>query len=140
MDLRQDIRNERGRQKWKQPYRRGVFNTLLDLVKGYDLGEDFLQLLDNPGDWPPEKNGAFTRVRAKDPFEFSLFPLSTQGEYEVARAILTKIDNPYLRFAHGPEEILLSAPLYEANPRLSSEELTRYHFETLLRHERCKEE
>jgi hypothetical protein len=138
MELLQNIKSERVRQKRKQPYRRGVFNTLVDLVKGHALGEDFLRLLDNPEALPPHKEVATSRVRAKDPFEFSLFPLASREEYEVARAILTRIDNPYLRFAHAPEEILLSGPLHEANPRLRPEELRRYHFETLLRHERCK--
>ena len=97
-----------------------------------------MQLLDNPKNSLPYKNMEFSRVKAKDPFEFPLFSLSTKEEYSLAVAIRNKVDNRYLQFAHTPEEILLAAPLYEANPLLRSEDLARYHFETLLLYERAK--
>ena len=138
MDLLQHIKRDRARQKRKPPYRRRVFNTVQGLVTAYGLGEDFLQLLDNPKNSLPYKNTEFSRVKAKDPFEFPLFSLSTKEEYALAVAIENKVDNRYLQFAHTPEELLLAVPLYEANPLLRSEDLAHYHFETLLLYERAK--
>ena len=138
MDLLQDIRSDRARQKRKQPYIRSLFNTVCSLVKAYGLREDFLRSLDNLDNWLPEKNMTVTRLKAKDAVEFSLFSLASREEYDVAVAIMSKIDNPYLQFAHTPEEILLAGPLYEANPLLKSEDLVRCHFETLLLYERGK--
>ena len=138
MDLLQDIRSDRARQKRRQPYTRNVFNTVCSLVKGYGLGEDFLRLLDNPDNCLTEKNMAVTRIKAKDAFEFSLFSLASREEYDLAAAIISKINNPYLRFAHTPEEILLAGPLYEANPLLQSRDLVRFHFETLLLYQLAK--
>jgi hypothetical protein len=54
--------------------------------------------------------------------------------------IIHRVNNPYLEYAHAPEEIALSKLLYDLNPSLRGERLNRYHFETLLRHERAKKE
>ena len=54
--------------------------------------------------------------------------------------IVSKLDNPYLQFVHSPEEILLSAPLYQANPSFSPRDLMRSDFEALLLCQRAKEE
>jgi hypothetical protein len=81
---------------------------------------------------------AVTRVKAKDHFEPHLFSLASREEYDLSVAIISKINNPYLQFAHTPEETLLAGPLYNANPLLKSKDLVRYHFETLLLYERAK--
>jgi hypothetical protein len=70
--------------------------------------------------------------------ENSLFSLVTKEEYSLTVSIIDKIQNPYLKFASSPEEIILSSPLYHINPSLDSEKLMRYHFMTLYLHERAK--
>ena len=70
--------------------------------------------------------------------ESSLFALATKDEYAITMSIIDKVDNAYLKFANSPEEILLCGPLYRLNPSLTNQKLMRYHFETLLLHERAK--
>ncbi|MGD8449601.1 MAG: hypothetical protein PVF36_10245 [Desulfobacterales bacterium] len=80
----------------------------------------------------------FIRVRTKKPVDFPLFSLSPQDEYDLTRAILRKVNNSYVSFAHSPEEILLSGILYRMNAELRPEQLRRYDFETLLMVEHAK--
>jgi hypothetical protein len=69
--------------------------------------------------------------------ERSLFSLVTESEYSLTLSIIGKVDNTYLQFAESPEEILLCGTLYGLNPTIGPEKLMRYHFETLLLHERA---
>lgn len=140
MDLLQNIRTDRARQRRKQPYERKVFNTVSCIVKGYGLGENFLRLLNHTVDSLSQKMVEFNDIKGKKAFEFPPFTLLTRQEYSVAVTIVGKLDNPYLPFAHSPEEILLSLPLYEANPLFKSDHLLRHHFETLLLCQHAKEE
>jgi hypothetical protein len=140
MDLLQNIRIDRVRQRRKQPYRRAVFNTVSYIVKEYGLGETFLKLLDNIGDYLSQQRLDLTEVKVKKLVEFPPFSLVSEEDYRCAMTIAGKLDNPYLQFAHSPEEILLSAPLFEANPLLGSADLLRCDFETLLLCQRAKEE
>jgi hypothetical protein len=78
--------------------------------------------------------------KVKIMLEIPPFFLVSREEYLLAMSIQAKLDNPYLAFAHSPEEILLSAALYASNPTLESRQLLRYHFETLLLCQRAKEE
>ncbi len=80
----------------------------------------------------------FNRVKLKTPMESSLFSLATKDEYALTMSIIGKVDNAYLKFANSPEEILLCRSLYRLNPLLTNQKLMRYHFETLLLHERAK--
>lgn len=138
MDLIKDIRQKRAKQKQKKPIKRDVFNQVSGLVRQYGLEESFLNALDEAEDYLSTKNLTFTRVRLKVPVESPLFSLVTKDEYFLAMSIIKKIDNPYLGFAHSPEEILLCKPLYRLNPALTPEKLTHYDFETLFLHERAK--
>jgi hypothetical protein len=140
MDLVQNIRSDRARQRTKQPHKREVLNTVSCIIKWYGLSENFLELLDKTEDYLSQKMMELTAVKAKRAFELPPFSLVSQEEYRLAMTITGKLDNPYLQFAHSPEEILLSAPLYEANPRLRSHDLMRYDFETLLLCQRAEEE
>jgi hypothetical protein len=132
MDLAQNIRTDRARQKRKQPRARNVFNTVGCIVKEYKLGEDFLKLIDNTDGTFSQRKMELRQVKGKKVLELPPFSLVSQDEYRIAMAITGKLDNPYLQFAHSPEEMLLSARLYEANPSLTSQDLLRYDFETLL--------
>ena len=138
MDLLKDIKRKRAKQKQKKPIQRDAFNQMSDLVRQYGLEKSFLDALNEVEDGLSTKDLKFARIRLKVPVESSLFSLVTQEEYFLTMSIITKVDSPYLRFAHSPEEILLCTPLYRINPSLTPDRLMRYHFETLLLHERTK--
>jgi hypothetical protein len=138
MTLQEYIRNERVRQRKKQPIQRDVFNQISGLVRWYGLKENFLDVLDKVEDYLSKEDLQYIRVRLKTPMEKSLFSLVTESEYSLTLSIISKVDNSYLQFAESPEEILLCRPLYRLNPSLPTEKLMRYHFETLFLHERAK--
>ncbi len=138
MDLLHHIKHKRAKQKRKQPIRRDVFNQIYSLVREHDLKESFLSVLDNVEDGLSGENLKFNRVRLKTPMESSLLALATKDEYFLTMSIIGKVGNAYLKFANSPEEILLCGPLYRLNPSLTNQKLMRYHFETLLLHERAK--
>jgi hypothetical protein len=140
MDLLQNIKSDRIRQRKKRPYKREVFNTISRIVKGYGLSEDFLELLGKTEDYPSRKSMEFTAIKAKKKFEFAPFCLVSKEEYRLAMTIANQINNPYLQFARSPEEMLLSAPLYAANPSLGLDDLRCHDFETLLLCQWAKEE
>jgi len=137
MDLLNDIKRKRAKQRQKKPIKRDAFNQISTLVRHYGLEKIFLDALDEVEDCST-KDLKFARIRLKVPVESSLFSLVTQEDYFLTMSIIKKVDCPYLRFAHSPEEILLCKPLYGLNPSLAPERLMRYHFETLLLHERTK--
>ncbi|MBU0986025.1 MAG: hypothetical protein KKH68_02125 [Proteobacteria bacterium] len=138
MDLLKDIRQKRSKQRQKQPIRQGVFNQISGIVTQYGLKNNFLSVLENIDDYLSNQHLNASRVRVKAPMESPLFSLATKDEYALTISIISKIDNPYLKFAHSPEEIILCVPLYRLNPALHPEKLRRYHFETLILHERTK--
>jgi hypothetical protein len=138
MDLLKDIKQKRAKQKQKKTFSRDAFNQISSIVKQYGLNNDFLSILDNVDDYLSRQNFKFSRIRVKTLMENYLFSLATRDEYTVTMSIISKIDNPYLKFAHSPEEIILCEPLYCLNPSLTPEKLIRYHFETLLLHEHIK--
>ena len=138
MALLKYIRNERVRQRKKKPLKRDVFNQISGLVRWYGLKENFLDVLDKVEDYLSIDSLQFARIRLKTPMERSLFSLVTESEYSLTMSIISKVDNSYLKFAESPEEILLCRPLFRLNPTIVPEKLMRYHFETLLLHERNK--
>ena len=137
MNLLTHIKRERKQQRKKQPIRRDVFNQIGGLVRRYGLKENFLDVLDKVEDYLSKEDLQYTRVRLKTPMERSLFSLVTENEYSLTMSIISKVDNSYLQFAESPEEILLCRPLFRLNPTIGPEKLMRYHFETLLLHERA---
>ncbi len=138
MDLLQDIKHRRAKQRRKQPVKRDVFNQTIAIVRKYGLKKNFLSGLENVEDYLRKTNLNYNRVRVKASLESPLFPLATEDEYSLAMSIINKVDNSYLQFAESPEEILLCRPLYRLNPALGPEKLMRYHFETLFLYERTK--
>jgi len=138
MDLLENIKRKRAKQRKRQPIRRDVFKQISGLVRWYGLQESFLSNLDNVEDVLTRENLKLARVRLKTVMDSPLFSLATQDEYSLTMAIISKVDNPYLKFVQSPEEILLCDPLYRLNPSLGPEKLMRYHFETLLLHESAK--
>lgn len=140
MDLLRNIKSDRARQRTKQAYERNLFNTVGYIVKVYGLGKDFLKRLDSLNDYPTRKTVAVLKVKAKKPLEIPPYCLVSQEEYGLVLAIVGKVDNPYLISARSPEEMLLAASLYQANPSLKSRDLLRHDFETLLFCEEAKKE
>ena len=138
MTLQEYIRNERVRQRKKQPIKRDVFNQISSIVRKYGLKKNFLSVLENVEDYLPETNLNYNRVRVKALMESPLFSLVTKDVYALTMSIIKKIDNSYLKFAHSPDEILLCRLLYRLNPTLDPDKLMRYHFETLFLHENAK--
>ena len=137
MNLLTHIKRERKQQRKKKPLKRDVFNQIGGLVRWYGLKENFLDVLDKVEDYLSKEDLQYTRVRLKTPMERSLFSLVTENEYSLTMSIISKVDNSYLQFAESPEEILLCRPLFRLNPTIGPEKLMRYHFETLLLHERA---
>ena len=138
MDLLKHIKHKRAKQKQKKPIRRDVFNQISNIVRQCGLKESFLGLFDNFEKHLTAKNSNIPRIRVKTPLVSPLFSLVDKEAYHLTMSIINTVDNPYLVFAHSPEEILLCKPLYRLNPELSPEKLMRYHFETLFFHERIK--
>jgi hypothetical protein len=140
MDLLHHIRGERQQRSRKEPLERTLFTRISGLVKHFGLDMSFLEELDNTADRTTRKKVKFDQVRHKEHFEFPLFSLVTEEEYRVTTAIICKVDNPYLHFAHSAAEILLSVPLFHLNPDLSPAKLATYHFETLMLLELARKE
>ena len=138
MALLQDIKLKRARDKKKQPLGRDEFRQVSSIVKQYGLDESFLSVLDKAAAAEIDSNLQLARVRVKAPVQSYLFPLATREEYCIIMAILIKVNNPYLKFAQSPEEILVCGKLYRLNPSIPPEKLLRFHFETLLLYECAK--
>ncbi len=137
LNLLHHIKSKRAKQSRKLPIKRDVFNRISSIVRKYELKKNFLSVLENVEDYLSKTNSSYNRVRVKASMESPLFSLVTKDEYALTISIIEKIDNSYLKFAHSPDEILLCGPLYRLNSSLSPEKLMRYHFETLILHERA---
>lgn len=138
MNLLQHIKSERIQQGEKQSFEREIYTKISTLVRKYCLGTRFLKKLDDTDDYSAGENLEFLQVKTKRPFEFPLFSLSTQNEYNFTMSIISKVNNSYLTFAHSPEEILLCVPLHQMNPSLRPEKLLRYDYKTLVQYEFAK--
>jgi hypothetical protein len=131
-DLRKRIRSERAQRRMKQSFKRGVFATVSGLVHKFALRDSFLKKLDSTSVDRLRKDLKFSEIKKKIPFAAPLFALSSEDQYRVTMAIITRIDNPYLYFAHAPDELLVCRSLFSLNPSLEPERLAYYHLETLL--------
>jgi hypothetical protein len=131
MNLKDSLRQDRARGKVKEPFSPSLFSHLGGLVRRHRLGEDFCRLIGSMTAVGAETLARRCRTEAKPPYEAPLFFLATPEEYRVIQKILADLDNPYLAFAHSPEEILLSAILWQRRPGLDPEVLTSRHFAAL---------
>lgn len=132
MSLLKTIRSDRARQGRRQPHARRSVNTVGCVIKAYGLDETFLKRLDGWSDAPGFATMRPGGVKAKPRLDVPPYALLPEADYRLAEAIVERVDNPYLAFAHSPEEILLSGPLFAATPSLTPRELLRADFETLL--------
>jgi hypothetical protein len=109
------------------------------LVRAYNLDRSFLAQL-RDFSLPEAPRLLPLDLKAKEAFEAPPFALAGAPEYRLAQEILAAADNPYLRFAHSPEELLLSRPLFILNPELEPAALSRVHFRTLAAREILRRE
>ena len=138
MDILEQIKSDRAREKKKEPFRSTLFDRISELVKEYRLEESFVEKCGSPESFLTVREAEVAQVRKKQPFRIPLFSLAEQQEYVLTLAIIDKMNNPYLEFAQSPEEIALSRLLFDLNPALGKEKLERCHFETLLLYEQAK--
>lgn len=130
MDLKESWR--RKRERGKEPFSPSRFSHVGGLVRLYRLGEVFCRLLGALTTAGAEKLARDYQGDAKVPYEPPLFFLATPEEYLVIQEILSGLDNQYLTWAHSPEEILLSQPLWHRSPGLPPEVLANQHFAVLF--------
>ena len=132
MDLKDSLRQDRARGKVKEPFSPSLFSHIGGLVHRHHLGEDFCRMAGSMTAATAETLARRCLAGAKPQYEAPLFFLATPEEYQTIQKILTALDNPYLALAHSPEEILLSATLWQKRPGLDQEVLTSRHFAGLL--------
>jgi hypothetical protein len=131
MDLKDALRHSRSRGKEKEPFAPTLFSQVGGLVRRHRLGEAFLRLARSMTATQAEDLARRHRSEAKPAYEPPLFFLATPEEYRVIQEILMVMDNPYLAWAHSPEEILLSDPLWHRRADWSPESLAGRHFAEL---------
>ncbi len=132
MDLKDSLRQDRARGKVKEPFSPSLFSHIGGLVRIHRLGEDFCRLIRTMTATGAETLARRCHSETKPEYEAPLFFLATSEEYLVIQKVFGSLDNPYLAFAHSPEEILLSTPLWQKRPGLDPEVLTSRHFAALL--------
>jgi hypothetical protein len=132
MDLKESWRQERLRAREKEPFPPSLFSHVGGLVRGHQLVEEFCRLLNSLTAETTEKLAQASQSGAKAGYEPPLFFLATPAEYRVIQEILSGLDNPYLAWAHSPEEILLSQPLWRRRPGLDPQDLAHLHFAALM--------
>jgi hypothetical protein len=132
MDLKDSLRQDRARGKVKEPFSPSLFSHVGGLVRRHHLGEDFCRIVESMTAAEAVTLARRRLSEAKPQYGAPLFFLATSVEYLVSQKILTGLDNPYLAFAHSPEEILLSKTLWRRRPGLDPEVLTSRHFAALL--------
>lgn len=137
MDLRAQLK--RTRAKAKEPFVRSAFTVVSALVRKHKLDQGFIDRLRQVA-WPGAEWVLSQDLPAKGPDTLPLFSLASPEEYQVTREILAVWDNPYIPYARSPEELLLSRLLFQANPGLGPEVLSRVHFRTLLAREVIRQE
>jgi hypothetical protein len=132
MDLRQRLKQARTRPK--EPFRRTAFTVVSSLVREHHLNERFLNSLREVAAQEAGWLHSY-EPQPKEPCKAPLFGLVPSDEFGLIQAILATADNPYVPFAHSPEELLLSGWLFRLNPDLAPGVLAQVHFRALLARE-----
>jgi hypothetical protein len=128
MNLKDAWQRERLRERAKEPFSPSLFSQVGGLVRRYHLGEAFCRTIETITEEAADKLAGEGASLAKVPYEPPLFFLATPEEFQVIQEILSGLDNPYLRWAHSPEEMLLSQTLWRRRPGLEPQELATRHF------------
>jgi hypothetical protein len=137
MGLVHQIKREHARRKAKRLYRRTAHAAVGAIADRYGLPEDFVEKPHVP---PVPAGSSFISGPFKEKKSLDAVPffLADQKQHMVTKRIAEAADNPYLAFAHSPEEIILSKFLLEMNPGIGPDLLDRRHFETLILAELAK--
>ncbi len=135
MDLKESWRRERLRERAKEPFSPSLFSHVGGLVRRHQLGAEFCRLLENMTEEGAEKMARDYQDVAKVPYEPPLFFLATLEELEVIQETLSGLENPYLRWAHSPEEMILSPHLWRRQHDLDPEKLAQRHLAELFWHD-----
>jgi hypothetical protein len=131
-DLLHRLKRERLQRKAKEPWQPSLFVRIHALVEKHGLAEDFLKEIDAFNENFSLGTLKSKPAREKEKLQLPLFALATPEKYRLTMAIVAKVNNPYLHFAHSPEEVLLCRPLFRRQPHLTPEQLAGHHFQTLL--------
>jgi hypothetical protein len=129
MVLLQHLKQARARPR--RLFTRTAFTVVSALMREHKLDESFLDSLRKIEAQANEWVWSY-QPRPKNPFQPPLFALVTADEFRLIQTILAALDNPYVLFAHCPEELLVSGRLFRLNPDLPPAILERVHFRTLL--------
>jgi hypothetical protein len=132
MDLHKNIKDDRSRRRTKRNREEKVFNAVCSIVEAYGLGNDFLKMLDGFEDGSGRQGAGALVVKAKRPLEIPPYCMVPGEAYGLVLDIMGRLDNPYLPFARSPEEMVLSARLYECDRSIDARQLLRHDFGTLL--------
>ncbi len=132
MDLRRQLQQDRA--KPKEPFRRSAFTVVGALVRENKLDASFLDNLREAAAQGNEWAWSYQPC-PKEPFQPPLFALVDAEEFALIKAVLAAVDNPYVPFAHSPDELSAAGPLFRLNPDLPPAILRRVHFRTLLARE-----
>jgi hypothetical protein len=125
---------KRARARPRRPFTRTAFTVVGALVREHKLDESFLDSLREDAAQGTEWVWSY-ELLPKSPFEPPLFALVAADEFRLTQTILAAVDNPYLPFAHSPDELLASGPLFRLNPDLPPVILAQAHFRALLARE-----
>lgn len=132
MDILKQQREKKDK-KEKEKFRGLTFSRINAIVKEYQLGKEFIEKIDRFLE-NPFIEGVFP-ARAKKNFDPPVFFLSDEEHYRITKEIMKKLQNPYLAYSNSPDEILLSVVLYRLNPCIEESELSKFHFEVLIKRE-----
>ena len=140
MTLLENLKIKRALDKKKRPLRPSLCEVVIGVVQEHHLGPDFLKKLADVSLKGAGPQSPRDSIRPKPALAPRLFPLAGEADYGLAQAIISQVNNPYLFYAYGPEEILLCSALYRLNPGLEADKLENCHFEMLLAYELAQQE
>ena len=140
MTLLENLKIKRALDKKKRPLRPSLYEVVIRVAQEHRLRDDFLEKLDDVSLKGTGYQSPPDTIRPKPALAPRLFPLAGEADYRLAQAIISKVNNPYLFYAYGPEEILLCPALYRLNPGLEADKLVCCHFEMLLAYELAQQE
>src|SRR3990172_4343054 len=101
MVLLQHLKQARARPR--RLFTRTAFTAVAALVREHKLDESFLDRIREDAAQRAEWIWSFEPL-PKSPFEPPLFALVAADEFRLIQAMLAVADNPYVPFAHSPDE------------------------------------
>jgi hypothetical protein len=132
MALLQHLKQARARPR--RPFPRTAFTVVAALVREHKLDDGFLTRIREDAAQKAEWIWSY-EPQPKNLFKPPLFALVAADEFRLIQAILEAVDNPYVPFAHSPDELLASGPLFRLNPDLPPGLLAQAHLRALLARE-----